>query len=495
MSSQLVGRVRALGLRLPWQQATEIRGYSKAMMLSLAMIIVAFSGDLFRYTIGWTGYGLIVLGLGALSVVVMRRRRPKLHLLHLPYMLVAFVSWCWLSVLWSGYQLETVAGAAIQTLTMAAASMMAVSLGRFQFLRTFAFGMRLLVYGSLLFELGAALFAPYGVVPPTYLRTNFLQQVLGDSAPLSAQHIPGSYYWTHSELFQGGPLQGLMGNRNLLALVALLAIITTLAELADGMIVRWRATLGVLAGIGAIVWTDSATVYVTIAFVALGAALVVAGRRLERGQRWMLYASVGTVLVVGAVLVIVNNNAIFAMMNRSSDMSGRGTIWRAVINLGVESPVLGQGWISYWAPWLPEFQQLAIIEGVPYHQAHNAFLDVWMQTGTIGALLFAALVFTALVRTWWLAIDLHDIPLMPRPKVNARRAHPSYAVAAPFFLTIALTVQAMTESRLLIEGNWLLLCYLAMFAKLRSSNAPLRPRQAGTVKHADSELALDLRVD
>lgn len=473
--------------------ATDTHGYSRAMCLTVALLVAGFSGDLFRYTVGWPAYAVLVVVLTALAIVVIKRRKPQMRILHLPYLLLGFAAWCWCSALWSRYPAETLLAATIQLITVVNALMMAVSLERFQFLRALGVAMRGLIYGSLAFELLAAILAPNGVLPPIYLHTDTLSRLLGEGAPSTPDSIPGSFYWTHSAMFIGGPVQGLMGNRNLLAFVAVLAIIATAAEWADGIIDRLRAIAGLSAAALAILLTDSATAYVSLLFVGLGVALVAIGRRLQRRHRWMLYGSVGLVLIVGATVVITNNNEIFALMNRSSDMSGRGTIWRAVLELGSASPWVGIGWISYWAPWIPEFSNLAVFDGVAYHQAHNAFLDVWMQTGAFGVLAFTALVITALIRTWWLAIDPHDVPLVRAVMRQRSHAHPSFAAAVPFLLMVALVVQAMTESRLLIEGNWMLLVYLAIFAKFRSANAPHRPRPGGTVRHANERVALDLR--
>jgi hypothetical protein len=153
-------------------------------------------------------------------------------------------------------------------------------------------------------------------------------------------------------------------------------------------------------------------------------------------------------------------------MNRSSDMSGRGSIWRAVIALGSESPVLGHGWVSYWAPWLPQFHSLA---------------------------LFAGLVFSTLVRTWWIAIDIPDAPRIESRRVGGR-AHVAAATAAPFLVMVALVVQAMTESRLLVEGGWLLLCYFAIYAKLRIQDPAILPRRSLTTKTGPVRVVLDTRL-
>jgi hypothetical protein len=112
-------------LRLPDGQP-----YSKAMLLTFAALVVAFSGDTFRYTIGWTGYGAIVGLLVALSVVLLVRRKPQLRLRHLPLMLLLFTAWCLVSLIWSGYRLETLAGSAVQLATAFVALVTAVSLTR-----------------------------------------------------------------------------------------------------------------------------------------------------------------------------------------------------------------------------------------------------------------------------------------------------------------------------------------------------------------------------
>lgn len=476
---------------IPLTSVAEVTEPSRAVLLAAALLGVGFCGDVFRYTIGWVGYFVVVAVLLILAAVLYRRRRPQLRLFDLPFPLVGFVVWCWCSAVWSRYPTETLVAALIQTVTVGAGVVMAISLGRFQFLRALGLTMRMLVFGSLLFELFAALIAPGGVLPPVYLHTDTLDRLLGPDAPADRSAIPASFFWTHSELFHGGPVQGLMGNRNLLAFVALLAIIVTVAELLDRCIGGAYATVSILAAVAALLLTDSATAYVALVFVLLGAMLVGIGRKLQRRHRWLLYGSVGVLLVGGAVVVVTHNNEIFALMNRSSDMSGRGTIWQAVLELGSTSPIVGIGWISYWAPWVPEFRQLAVVDDVAYHQAHNAFLDAWMQTGVIGVTLLALVVFTVLIRTWWLAIDLKDVPLMPGRR--GEQLHASVSAAVPFLLTVALVVQAMTESRLLTEGNWLLLSYLAVFAKFRSANIPLRPRAEGTVTHARPDLALDLR--
>lgn len=444
------------------------------MTLAIACLWIGFSGDTFRYTVGWWGYAGLVLAVFAFGVMLLIHRRPPLRLRHLPLPLLMFLLWCALSVVWSHYRLETVLGIAAQWVTAALGLVLAVTLTRREFVRALGFSMRSLVYGSLVFEAAVSVFSPGGFIPPIYRRPGQLAALLGtDQVP---DPIPPNFYWSHGDLFHENAIQGLPGNRNLLAMIALIALVTTLAQLWDGLI-RWYTGLaGAAAAVVVIARTDSATIYVAAAFALLAAVLVAIGRRLRRRWRWLLYAAVGVGLVAGGSLVVVFNDAVFSFMDRSPDMSGRGTIWRAVLSLGQTSPILGQGWISYWAPWVPEFARLGLVDGTAYHQAHNAFLDAWMQVGTIGLICFFGVVFTTLVRTWWISVDRPDTPVMTTD-FHASRPHLAATTALPFLIMVMLVVQAMTESRLLMEGNWLLLCTFAIYSKLRVQDPSVLPRR------------------
>ncbi|NLT25493.1 MAG: O-antigen ligase family protein [Microbacteriaceae bacterium] len=452
--------------------------FTRTMALVTAVLMVAFAGDMVRYTIAWRGYAEVVAVLIVLLFIALRRRKPALRLRHLPLMLLLFMGWCLVTILWSRYRVETGMASLVQVVTAFAGLAIAVSLTRYQFIRAAGVAFRGLVYGSLVFELYVALVSPSGVIPPSYTWAGDMQRMLDPTTPGTPGEMPAHLYWSFGNLLSGGALQGLMGNRNLFAMVALLALIVTVAELWDRRLRPIAGGIGVAAALFAIARTTSATVLVAGLFVGLAVVLVVLGRRIGRRWRWVMYGAVGTALVVGAVLVVVYNNEVFAQMNRTSDMSGRGTIWRSVIALGSTAPLLGIGWISYWAPWLPEFSSLAVIDGAAHHQAHNAFLDVWMQTGAVGLVLFAVLVFATLIRTWWVAIDRPDTPLV-EPLRERGRPHLAGATAVPFLFMVALVVQAMTESRLLVEGGWLLLAYCAIYAKLRVQDPVMLPRRTG----------------
>ncbi len=136
---------------------------------------------------------------------------------------------------------------------------------------------------------------------------------------------------------------------------------------------------------------------------------------------------------------------LLGLLGRSEDLTNRLDIWAIVVNLASQRPVAGWGWISYWAPWVEPYNDLVVIKGVTYYQAHNAWLDIFLQLGVIGLIVIGLLALTTIVRTWSFALD--------GPKDSA---------LVPTALLVAILVQSLAESRLLIEIGWALLVIVSI---------------------------------
>ena len=102
------------------------------------------------------------------------------------------------------------------------------------------------------------------------------------------------------------------------------------------------------------------------------------------------------------------------------------------------------------------------MRGVTYLQAHNAWLDVTLQLGVIGLVIFAAFVAGTFLRVWLTAIDPSSAPTR---------------ALLPLALLVALLVQSLAESRLLVELGWALLVALSLYSA-GASQAPRSPLRA-----------------
>ncbi|WP_104127512.1 O-antigen ligase [Cryobacterium sp. Y57] len=375
---------------------------------------------------------------------------PPLNWRKFPKTITAFLLLATLSIAWSYYPGASALGITLQLITTLAALFLAVTLTWPELLRTLAAALRWVLALSLVFELFVAVVVQHEVLP-------FF-------VDYGTQDVPNAFYWSRGLLLNGGPIEGIVANRNLLGFIALTAIIVFIVQLRARTVKRNAGLIWLALAVGMLLLTRSATV--TVSLVAVVAALIFAlwARRVHDQHRRPLYVvAAASVLAVGAALALFSSQ-LFGLLGRSDDLTGRFDIWASVTQLALERPVFGWGWVSYWVPWVEPFNGLAVRKGVTYLQAHNAWLDVWLQLGIVGVILFAALVGSTLWRAWFLAVD--------RPRLGVKDTEP-FAVSAllPLLLLAALIAQSIAESRLLIESGWVILIVLAVVTK-RQQHAP-----------------------
>ena len=415
------------------------------------VLFTLLAGDAWRYTLGWVGWGILVglMAVASVALLVIQRRAWRLN--SLPYPLLAFLVLAALSIAWSFYPGASALGVASTWLTVAGAVAVAITYAWAEILRGLGTALRLILGLSLVFEFVVSVFIRQPVLPP-------VAQPGIDYANLPDK-IPLMLFWSRNELFDDGKIQGIVGNSALLSLVALLGIIVFGTQLFDRAYRRrWSATwlaVAVVCFVLARGATNLIGLVVVLAVVA--AVLLVRAARTDRARA----VTYGGIVVVGlgalaAALALFPQ--ILVLLGKSSDLTNRGQIWTAVIALAEQRPVFGWGWVSYWVPWAAPFDHLAENNGVRQLHAHNAWLDLWLQLGILGLVVFGALVLSTLVRSWSFAVD--------RPQHAPGRAGAfTSATLLPLLVVVALVVQSVAESRLLVEYGMFLLALMAVKTK------------------------------
>jgi len=446
-----------------------------------------FAGEALRDTLSWYGFaawdGAMLVTLVIVAIVHERRTgdrgvpRPR-RSPPLPTLLVGgFALWAALSLIWSQYRLSTLLALVILFVTTLAAVLLHRWIGWSGITTALATALHVILGLSLLFELGVALLIGRPILPVFPI----------DVEP--GMKIPQAFYWSRALLFEGGRIQGILGNANLLGFVALLALILTACLLVGRRITLLAGISGMALATLMLALTRSSTVIVAGAACVIALALMVLWRRGSRGRRAAFWAGAGALVVLAGVAVTARG-PLLALAGKSEDLTGRLDIWAAVIGLIGERPILGWGWISYWVPWVEPFSGLAVRNGVEYLQAHNAYLDVLLQLGPVGLVLFVGIIVATAV-----GIGRDGVPAGPAlrgvasggPSASGARGSTAggastnddddgrrafvLARVLPALLLTALATQALAESRLLVEGNWALLVALALAATARHSRA------------------------
>ncbi|CAB4950652.1 unannotated protein [freshwater metagenome] len=421
----------------------------QAKTVAYLSVFVLLAGDAIRNTFSWAGWGAICAVLAGFTIFWLVKHKPVSLIRQIPWPLAAMLALMLVSTIWSNYQLVTFGVFFIQIIQTLFALFLAAAFSWRELLQILSNVIRAILGLSLLLELYAAIVVR-GPVAPVF---KFYE---GDKPPAP------DFYWCRGNLFNGGRIQGIVGNSNILAYIAMIGVILFLVELSIRQSRRWVSLVSLAASSAALVDAWSMTVNFALAAVLLASIVSIAAEGQNKETRHRYYRTAWWSTGVSALVVLAFRAQIFELLGKSPDISGRTKIWKAVLHLIDQRPLQGWGWSSYWIPFVQPYKGLVVMHNVTYLQAHNAFLDVWLQLGVLGLGLFICLIGYTFVPLWRLAV---------------RHTNPLYLW--PILVFVGLIVQNLTESRMLIEIGWVLLVLFAV--KSRDPEDSLEPR-TGEVK-------------
>lgn len=363
----------------------------------------------------------VMLGLVLAAIVVVLVDIQSVRMPRIPMTVVVFLGFCALSMLWSS-EVEMTARATLYYLVMATlgALLVANTTGRV-LVRGLSFGIVLVMVLSVVAIL---------VGHPNATLTR---------GPLTV-------------------VQGLYGNRNIFAYVLVLGLCAVLADRSrtwwgrsvQGLVVASVLVMAYLA--------HSATGLVVCLFLVVVRLLVLLVQLLpearRRAARWAI--AIGAALAASAVFV--NLSTIMGLLGRDTTLTGRLPLWEAIVKVWWESPLGGAGWGAVWSyAWFPtpESQTAAKINALldsPLNHGHNAVLDVLVQVGAVGLLLYLAIAIAAAVRTW---VRRAELPVVERIWVA--------------LVLVTLLLAGMTEPLFAIPLGWFHVVMVAAVASRRDA--------------------------
>lgn len=384
-------------------------------------------------TIGWAGLIAILVGLVALCTVSVWARRDTLDRTGLlPISLLVFVGWATISVFWSQYQWVTFGSLAYLYAFSLLGVYIALVRDTIQVIRAFGNVIRFVLIVSLALEVVSGL--------------------LIDS-PIRFLGIAGN-------LANGGPISGLLSNRNDLGLLAVIGALSFIIELRTRSIQRgWAIGSLILAGL-TLVFTRSSIGWGTavVATLVLGVLYVI--RRVDPARRRYWQFGVLALALLGAVIVWTQRTPIVVALSATGELNYRLALWRQVLDLLPLHALEGWGWVGLWNTGVAPYALLGGGTGRPALSAVNGYLDVWFQLGLIGLALFVVLAGLAFVRSWLLASRLRSV-----------------VYTWPAVVLASLLTASLAESGILIEFGWMTLvaCCVMASQKLSWRTAFRRP--------------------
>lgn len=395
-------------------------------------VVLLVSGQGFRYLLGLPAFlALCVLTVAAVAMIF----RPRWSALRPPLLIGMFVGLATLSILWSATRAVTALALVAMLATTFVAMVTVRGANSVQFMTSLYRGLQISLVGGVVFELIVALVIGHPIGP----LVNDLRAIAGDHPSAAPEQ------WSANLLFQGGPIQGFVGNRNPFGAIALFAAIVAMVLMMQRRIRRADAVVTIAIAFAVHLLTLSATVTVAAAYVVVLTVAALAIRAVPEPMKRVLSFTVLACTAVAGVLTIKFRDEIFALLDRGSDATHRTEIWAYVIEYAWQRPE-GWGFVGYWPVWRDPYATIVDNVGVLAAHAHNAFLDAWLQLGLIGLVLLLAMVVLLFGSAWRL--------------VERATWGDSYIPLGWALLTAAMVLQALTESRLLVEAGWFLLVAL-----------------------------------
>ena len=109
----------------------------------------------------------------------------------------------------------------------------------------------------------------------------------------------------------------------------------------------------------------------------------------SRRDRFSLFGLGAALLVFLCIVSWQSSGALFALLGRDATLTGRTGIWQLVVRSAIKHPLLGYGFKAFWNGLQGESANVSLADRWIVPAAHNGFLDLWLELGVTGLLLFA----------------------------------------------------------------------------------------------------------
>jgi O-antigen ligase len=148
--------------------------------------------------------------------------------------------------------------------------------------------------------------------------------------------------------------------------------------------------INLLIAVGLVVRADSMTSLSSMALA--GAVMIVSSTRLARRRPAVLAAAViFAVGVASFTLFIDSGGGLLQEIGRNPTLTGRTKIWQAVLAQPI-NPLIGAGFESFWMG--NRMQSVWDLSQVGIQQAHDGYLELYLNLGWIGLTLLGVLIVT-----------------------------------------------------------------------------------------------------
>lgn len=190
--------------------------------------------------------------------------------------------------------------------------------------------------------------------------------------------------------------QGVFTQKNACGRVMVLATAVLLAEWK----ISWQRLMSAALFLLVMWMSGSRSAWlVEAALLAVWGALVLV-KRVDARARVLAGIAAAAAAIAAGCAGLLFFPTVAHWMGRDATLSGRTLIWKQVWVFVWQRPWLGWGYDAFWRGTEGEaFRVVAAVRFMVFH-AHNGFLEIWLELGAAGLVLFALSYLRAWRRVW-----------------------------------------------------------------------------------------------
>lgn len=207
-------------------------------------------------------------------------------------------------------------------------------------------------------------------------------------------------YGVHAE---GGAAKGIFTFKNLLATIMTIGGMLFILISLDSKKHRWLPWTVVIMAIAALVLSQGKTAYSVFLLVL---CLLPIRNVVKQQYKLRVVLFLIILLIGGSAIVLFFGNLEFILVDtlgKNMEFNGRLPIWTLMMHKGMERPWLGYGFVGFWT----SDESLYVINnswagtgetaGLRFN-AHSGYIDLFLQLGFLGMLLYIVDFFSVLAR-------------------------------------------------------------------------------------------------
>ena len=218
--------------------------------------------------------------------------------------------------------------------------------------------------------------------------------------PAAGTHIGYPYYGAWRGIFWSKNYMGpIMAVGNLVFLFCMIELGKKLLSLLGNLIFYFLTALLVFL-------SKCATAIIILIILNIAFILVVAWVKWNKRLKKVHYIGLAVVFVIILIIISLNLDFLFGLLNRNTTLTGRLSLWSYLIQNGIANhPVLGYGFGATWETNnFRSTTQAAVKWEAPPLVSDNGLIDIFLDLGLIGVVLSISAILLGVYRVTRYAI-------------------------------------------------------------------------------------------